>query len=122
LVNFLTHAPGISSFVKRLGGIAVERDVPRFAKNTFRRWYAEIGTRDPLGWKVILWPDTFNNFFNPEVAQAAVEVLEEEVLVHGHCHHRSIMGTDADQGVLGRMGAEYEVLATTCCGLAGSFG
>ncbi len=26
--------------------------------------------------KVISWPDTFNNFFHPEVAQAAVEVLE----------------------------------------------
>jgi len=27
--------------------------------------------------QVILWPDTFNNYFHPESAQAAVEVLEE---------------------------------------------
>ena len=26
---------------------------------------------------VILWPDTFNNYFHPEVAKAAVEVLED---------------------------------------------
>ena len=26
--------------------------------------------------KVILWPDTFNNYFFPETAQAATEVLE----------------------------------------------
>jgi len=25
---------------------------------------------------VILWPDTFNNHFRPEIAQAAVEILE----------------------------------------------
>src|SRR5207237_724931 len=27
--------------------------------------------------RVILWPDTFNNFFHPETAKAAVEVLED---------------------------------------------
>ena len=26
---------------------------------------------------VVLWPDTFNNYFHPEVAKAAVEVLED---------------------------------------------
>src|SRR5207237_5979684 len=26
---------------------------------------------------VVLWPDTFNNYFHPWVAQAAVEVLED---------------------------------------------
>ncbi|MCB8988760.1 MAG: (Fe-S)-binding protein [Ardenticatenaceae bacterium] len=25
----------------------------------------------------MLWPDTFNNFFHPETAKAAVEVLED---------------------------------------------
>src|SRR5207244_4229869 len=34
--------------------------------------------------RVILWPDTFNNYFHPETAKAAVEVLEDagfEVIV-----------------------------------------
>ncbi len=26
--------------------------------------------------KVILWPDTFNNYFHPEIALAAVDVFE----------------------------------------------
>ncbi len=48
--------------------------------------------------------------------------FKEKVMVHGHCHHRSIMGIDADQKVLAQTGADYEVLDSTCCGLAGSFG
>ena len=30
----------------------------------------------PEGRDVLLWPDTFNNYFSPYIAQAAVEVLE----------------------------------------------
>lgn len=48
--------------------------------------------------------------------------LKERVVVHGLCHHRSIMGIEPDQRLLNRMGADYEVLESTCCGLAGSFG
>ena len=32
--------------------------------------------RNPGGDRVILWPDTFNNFFHTDVARATVEVLE----------------------------------------------
>ena len=36
----------------------------------------EQPARTAGGPRVLLWPDTFNNFFHPEVARAAVEVLE----------------------------------------------
>jgi Fe-S oxidoreductase len=48
--------------------------------------------------------------------------LERHALVHFHCHQRATSDTDCDQKVLDRVGLDYEVLETGCCGLAGSFG
>ena len=52
------------------------RHLPRFARTTFRTWFARRPARPRAGRRVILWPDTFNNHFHPETARAAVEVLE----------------------------------------------
>src|SRR5699024_4698307 len=38
------------------------------------------------------------------------------------CHHKSIMGMDADQSLLEKLGLDFEVLDSGCCGMAGSFG
>jgi len=43
-------------------------------------------------------------------------------VLHPHCHQRSVVGTSADEAVLGALGYEVEVLDAGCCGLAGSFG
>jgi Fe-S oxidoreductase len=48
--------------------------------------------------------------------------LERKALVHLHCHQRATSDTDCDRAVLDRLGLDYEVLDTGCCGLAGSFG
>jgi Fe-S oxidoreductase len=48
--------------------------------------------------------------------------LARKALVHGHCHHKSIMGLDAEQSLLKKIGLDYEVLDSGCCGMAGSFG
>jgi FAD/FMN-containing dehydrogenase/Fe-S oxidoreductase len=76
IANFLTHAPLLGSTLKKLGGIATQREAPVFADESFTSWFAgrEAGNSDAD--RVILWPDTFNNYFHPEVAKAAVEVLE----------------------------------------------
>lgn len=76
LVNFVTQTPGLSALAKLFAGMAPERKIPKFAPMTFKRWYQKRGTRNPDGQKVILWADTFNNYFHPKVAMAAVEVLE----------------------------------------------
>ncbi|MGI8755871.1 MAG: FAD-binding and (Fe-S)-binding domain-containing protein [Acidimicrobiales bacterium] len=271
LVNAVAHAPGLSTLLKRAGGIAVERDVPRFARTAFTAWFrarvrsVEVqpeqpvhdGTMDlthgevpryagarystpsmqhnagrnvlhPHGDdapfitdRVLLWPDTFNNYLESNVLQAAVEVLEDagyaveipprplccgrplydfgmldtaerlwrqtlrtlrpwiragvpvvglepscvaafrdelvglfpndndarrlsdqtlllseflerqryappdlhvRATVHGHCHHESVIGMDAEVALLKRMGVDHEVLDSGCCGMAGSFG
>jgi Fe-S oxidoreductase len=223
VANFMTHAPGIAGTVKRSAGIAPERDAPRFARQTFRSWFRRRGSRArPGSPPVLLWPDTFVNFFHPEVGKATVEVLEHagyevrlpsrvlccgrplydygmldsakrwlrrvlrtlrhdirggvtvigmepsclavfrdelpnlfpddedakrlsrqsvllseflqqrrweppqlsgrKAVVQGHCHHKAVIGFDADQKLLQQLGVDAEVLDSGCCGLAGSFG
>jgi FAD/FMN-containing dehydrogenase/Fe-S oxidoreductase len=235
LVNGLANAPVLGTIGKRLGGIAGQRQIPRFAAQTFRAAWrrkhpgavtTRRGTR-PRGGdrRVILWPDTFNDHFHPETAQAAADVLAaagfevviphanlccgrplydwgllgpaksllrqalrelageiasgtpiiglepscvsvfrdelvnllprradahrlsnqtfllseflaarapealagrlagRRALVFDHCHHKSVLGTDAERSVLDASGLEYEALDDAgCCGMAGSFG
>ncbi|MPY79715.1 MAG: FAD-binding protein [Actinophytocola sp.] len=78
-INALASSP-LSGVLKRAGGIAAERELPRFAEHTFLEWYAahrsgEGEATTPRG-SVLLWPDTFTNFFAPHIGVAATEVLE----------------------------------------------
>ena len=50
-------------------------DVATLRRADVHPWHARH-RRVPSGRRVILWPDTFSNNFHPEVAQAAVTVLE----------------------------------------------
>ena len=223
LVNAVTHAPLLSRAVKSLGGVAQEREMPRFAQQTFKQWYRRRGPRNPGRPRVLLWPDTFNNHFHPQTAIAATEVLEaagfqvivpraslccgrplydfgmldtakrllrqildtlrpeieagvpivglepscvsvfrdelcnlfpndqdaqrlkrqtfllseflvhhapgyeppkldRTAVVHGHCHHKSVLGFDDEETLLQKMGLDYHTLDSGCCGMAGAFG
>jgi len=225
LANLLTQTPGLSAIAKAVGGIAAERDMPRFAARPFRKLFAGSGRAADSRTKVILWVDTFCEHFHPEVADAAVEVLghagfeavlpstplccgrplydfgyldqareklrktldvvgaqmaagddapiavvglepgcmsvfkdelpklfpddprarrladsvwllgdflhqrgytpppmEIDVLVHAHCHQKSLFGTRGDVALLAAMGARATHLDSGCCGMAGSFG
>ncbi|MEK6374563.1 MAG: FAD-binding and (Fe-S)-binding domain-containing protein [Acidobacteriota bacterium] len=84
-------APGLANLLmplaKKFGGIAPEREMPRFAKKTFLErcgtGFSPSSRADGLKpvlhephRRVLLWPDTFNNHFHPDTAMAAVDVLE----------------------------------------------
>lgn len=80
-VNFLTQTPILTRLGKAIVGIPQQRTIPAFAKETFKSWErrrrrtnarAQTGANK----RVILWADTFNNYFFPTTAQAALEVLE----------------------------------------------
>ncbi len=88
LANFFFHAPIISNIVKAIAGIEQKRKMPKYADITFKEWFrkrqlsivdcesnlkSEI--RDSKS-KVILWADTFNNYFLPQTLVAGAEVLE----------------------------------------------
>ncbi len=76
LANVALQAPAISSAIKAAGGIHPDRAFPRYAQQTFRSWFRRHGPRGDGRGSVILFPDTFNNFFRPGTAIAAIEVLE----------------------------------------------
>lgn len=76
LVNFLTNAPILGSIMKKTLGMPKQRKLPKYARETFKAWFAKRPLVNKDKPKVILWPDTFNNYFHPESAKAAVEVLE----------------------------------------------
>ena len=48
--------------------------------------------------------------------------LKRKALVHKHCHHDHVMTFDAERSVLKKMGLDFELLDSGCCGMAGSFG
>jgi Fe-S oxidoreductase len=48
--------------------------------------------------------------------------LSRKAVVHGHCHHKSVLKFDAEQELLKRIGLDFQILDAGCCGMAGSFG
>jgi FAD/FMN-containing dehydrogenase/Fe-S oxidoreductase len=223
LVNLTTQLPFLRDISKLLAGIPRERSIPAFAPQTFRHWFSRRRRRNVEGTPVLLWPDTFNNYFLPDTAKAAVDVLESagycvilpkaklccgrplydwgmldrakhllleildalqpeieqgisivvlepscatvfrdellnlfpkderarrlsqqtflltefleqkakhfplpklsrKALVHGHCHHKSVMRMTDEEAVLRRMEIDFQAPAPGCCGMAGAFG
>src|SRR5208282_4156713 len=78
LANLTTQLPFLRDLSKLAAGIPRQRSIPAFAPETFKTWfYRRRSTeRNAEGLPVLLWPDTFNNYFHPDTAIAAVEVLE----------------------------------------------
>jgi Fe-S oxidoreductase len=223
LFNLTTQLPFLRDISKLVAGIPRERSIPPFAPRTFRDWFSRRERGNPQAMPVLLWPDTFNNYFLPDTAKAAVGVLESAgykvmlpqanlccgrplydwgmldraknlllkilgtleteikqdvpivvlepscaavfrdellnlfpnderahrlsqqtfllsefleqkathfplpklartALVHGHCHHKSIMRMTDEESVLRKMGIDFQTPAPGCCGMAGSFG
>lgn len=217
VVNLLGKIPG----AKALAGITEHREAPEFASVTFKEWFRRRSPRNKGMRDVILWADTFNNYFHPEIAIAATEVLEDagfhvlvpqdnlccgrplydygfldqadallgtvlkslkqqieagvevvalepsclavfrdemldlrpndqdakrlqgqifslaefltkhnyqapafhrDMVFHGHCHQKAIIGLDAEKKLFKEMGAKPDLKDDGCCGMAGSFG
>ena len=79
LANALLGAPGLAPLGVRLAGLDPRRAraLPRLAPATFREWFAAHREHAPSAGKpVVLWTDTFTNYFSPDVGIAAVVVLE----------------------------------------------
>ncbi|HEY6050374.1 MAG TPA: FAD-linked oxidase C-terminal domain-containing protein, partial [Thermoanaerobaculia bacterium] len=81
LANFLTQTPAIAAIAKWAAGISPKRQIPRLAPRSFRSVFEATPPHpDPLPrsggeGRVLLWPDTFSNFFQPRVAASAATVL-----------------------------------------------
>jgi Fe-S oxidoreductase len=79
MVPVLANLRNRSSWLRALGerwlGISARRALPTWSRD---RWHhRDHGEhRDRIGRQVVLWVDTFNRYFEPENARAAVRVLE----------------------------------------------
>jgi Fe-S oxidoreductase len=223
LANALTHAPILAAAIKAIGGIAEQRQIPWFAEVPYWKWHRQRPLLECSGKPVILFVDTFNNYFRPRTAISATRVLERagfrviipkhpvccgrplfdwgmlksakallaeilaslkveidngtpmiglepactatfrdelvnlfpenatarrlsqqtflfsefvdarrrefefntigrKALVQIHCHHHSVMKDTAERRVLARLGLDFDVMPSGCCGMAGSFG
>ena len=72
LTNAALRRRGVARLAKRIGGIDHRRELPTFARRTFRSQFTPSASGTP----VLLWVDTFTDHFTPEVGRAAVRVLE----------------------------------------------
>jgi FAD/FMN-containing dehydrogenase/Fe-S oxidoreductase len=230
LVNFVNGLRPVRVLMDRFGGIHRDRPLPQLARQPFRRWFAKRTTRTTASrGEVVLFDDTFMRYYQPEVGQAAVAVLEalgyevtlvdrlgccgrpliskgqlgtarewaeqnvaqlasyaargvpivgtepsclltlrdeypelvatseasevasvallldelvaqvasedpelvaaafgssegRELVLHGHCHQKALVGTEPTEAALSAAGYDVSTVATACCGMAGSFG
>jgi FAD/FMN-containing dehydrogenase/Fe-S oxidoreductase len=77
LLNAVTQTPVLSQVAKAVVRMAPQREIPPFAEESFRDWWRKRGVRANAGkQRVILWPDTFNDYFHADTSKHAVEVLE----------------------------------------------
>jgi FAD/FMN-containing dehydrogenase/Fe-S oxidoreductase len=78
-VNAMSSARPLAALGKKLAGIAPQRAIPTFAPRSFSRTAVAQRERKSVaakrGKSVILWVDTFNEHFSPDVAKAAFTVL-----------------------------------------------
>ncbi|MEV6793471.1 FAD-linked oxidase C-terminal domain-containing protein [Streptomyces sp. NPDC051320] len=80
LVNASLRAPGLARAGKALAGVAAAREAPVFAQESFVQWWQrrQVEEPDPADPRtVVVWPDTFSNYFHPDIAKSAVRVLED---------------------------------------------
>jgi Fe-S oxidoreductase len=221
LANLPLQIPGVSSLVKQTLGIAPQRKLPRFAP---RNYQSRLPANAPAQAEVLLWPDTWNNYYYPHVLESARQVLidagtspytpkhhvccgrplydfgflkearaylekilhdfepyinagtsfvflepscasvfrdellnffptnaqakrlnsqtlllsqflaqkverytppslsGQRIVLHGHCHHKSLMKMNDELAILTATGAEIQLLDSGCCGMAGPFG
>jgi len=82
LTNAVLTGGLTSGLVKSIAGVAKERKLPELARTPFHktrtksnRWVAD--SKEGLtGRRVLLWPDTWNNYYHPRSLEAAETVLE----------------------------------------------
>ena len=63
-----------------------------------------------------------SEFLEKKAPDFILPKLRRKALVQKHCHHEHVMKFDAENAVLQKLGLDYDLLDSGCCGMAGSFG
>ena len=120
VANTALMLPGARALTGKLLGLAPERALPRLGARPYRSGLPGTNVTSTVANKVVLWPDTWNNYFNPQALGAAERVLRHAGLEpwtpRGHvCCGRPLydfgMLREARgylEGILGRFAAEID--------------
>jgi Fe-S oxidoreductase len=224
IANAALAVPGVEAIAKRIADVAPQRSIPRFASRSFLGDQSTRSNGSDNRKTVLLWPDTWNNYLQPQVLHAAARVLRDagfrvvfprrhiccgrplydfgfldharrylddvltrlapqidsgmpfvilepscasvfmeelrnfypksaraqqlakqtylladflaahapgwqppsltgrKIVLHGHCHHKSVLNMKAERSLLEHTGAQVTMLDSGCCGMAGPFG
>lgn len=78
LSNRMATLPGASWVLQRTFGIAPERDLPQFQRETLKKWFdqREDSGNENSEREVVLYPDLYTNHVQVSRGKAAVRVLE----------------------------------------------
>ncbi len=74
LVNWTSRADWLRSLGERIVGVTAERELPAFARETFRQWFRKQSWPEQ-GPRVVMFADSFNNHHTPPIAEAAARFL-----------------------------------------------
>jgi Fe-S oxidoreductase/FAD/FMN-containing dehydrogenase len=81
ITNSILTGAFTSPMIKRIAGVAPQRNLPRLAKRSYQKMRTaherQMETRNSqlTGRPVLLWPDTWNNYYHPQTLVAAETVL-----------------------------------------------
>ena len=77
MVNAVQHSRMFRAMLEKTAGVDRRRKLPAYARQSLSSWISR--RRDHAasgGAKVVLFADTFTNYFEPEIGRSAVELLE----------------------------------------------
>lgn len=78
--NWIMDLSPTQSIAEKITGFDEQRDLPTFATTTFTEWFDQRGnakvTAEDATREVVLYPDLYTNYTNPERGKAAVFALE----------------------------------------------
>ncbi len=75
LANWMARGRGVGRLARLVAGTAPGRTFPALAQRPFTAGFTPDALNEGGGDAVVLWPDTFNNYFQPEAASAAAQLL-----------------------------------------------
>ncbi len=75
IANRMSNAPWSKRWLQQKLELAPQREMPQLAPVSFQRWASKQRFAKDGEAGVVLWADTFNNYFKPETSRAAFAVL-----------------------------------------------
>ncbi|MCW2801377.1 MAG: FAD-binding oxidoreductase [Aeromicrobium sp.] len=111
LANLGLRTPGVRSLARWVAGVDQRRSLPIFARTKLSRWARRREALPTGGQRVLLWADSFTEYFSTESGRAAVSLLESagyrvELLPRAACCGLTWITT-------GQLDRAHEILART---------